>query len=734
MLRLLSSIQAASLCLAVTVFLAAAGISWGDHIRPAPLSPDPAPAPVDPVPVEEETAEYLTLSDGPANALASDSDALVIPDAAEGLDFARGSWKFDREFARNDGTPVQTSFEFDESGHGTSTITTADNERFTAEVSAKVEGGILKIETGRYTNANHKYFFPGMTIDCRNEADGALCKGSDGRQSWTNEHLLAVDAIARNSVAGARKALAAGKEQEQPAPVPPSGERDVEHLTLPDGPANALASGSDALVLPSIPKDLRFAHGSWKFDREFTRSDGTSVQTSFEFDESGHGTSTIITAGNERFTAKASARVEDGNLKIETEQYTNADNKVAFPGMFIECHNESDAALCKGSDGWKTWTNEHLLATDDAAKSSVAAVRKEVAASKDQPAPVVVAPVGPIGDDQNTVQYGEGGSEINPVVLENVNKATTREVSQTSPLQGSWRYSKDFARKSDGGSVHLEFHIDKDGKGHSVLKDTSKGGGEARANAEVFALPNGNLRVRTDAYTASDGKSYYPTFMECRPGQGKVLDCDVSNGWLRLNNGALVELASLNSHEQQNQPQELVVKPDTSSMEQILADLVVPPAPVKPTPDPVKPKPEPVKPKPVPVPPKKPEPQSNVLVLPDKDDASMSFLKGHWRCNTGLYRTSDNQPVVVEFMFDDNGKGRSTIRERSGHVFSASATATYKRGRLSINTSDFYAAKQRGRYWGQVMECTQKGTHALCSGHSRDGHPRWKDATFTRVR
>ena len=520
----------------------------------------------------------------------------------------------------------------------------------------------------------------------------------------------------------------AAAEQEQ--------ERE-EFLTLPDGPANSLAQGSDALVLPEAPQNLRFAEGTWKFDRNFIGSDGKPVHTSFAFDANGHGTSTITTADNERFTAEATARVDDGALKIQTGRYTNAKRKVSIPGMFVECRNVDGVAICKGSDGWKLWTNEHLLATD-----SIAAANARQAAQDGRKTPAGAAQAnadtsaaGENGQSANGssrqnpgaeaaqlfAELFEGGAELPPAILEQAEKAKAK--SGASPLEGHWRYSRDFARKSDGGSVGLEFHFDKDGKGYSVIKDAAKG--DAKAKAEAFVLPNGNLRVKTESYAGSGGSGYYPTFMECRPGRNRELDCDVTNGWTRINNGVLVSLDSINRQEKQANMEELMPSGQTarqdsaagaaSSAEDVLAAMQE--------------QMEASARREVP----KESKEQLALVLP-KESNSMDFLKGRWRCNTGLVRTSDRQPVVVDFSFDGNGNGNSAIREMSGKTYQASARATYKNGRLRINTSDFYSSEARDKYMGQYLECRQSGARALCSGRSRDGSTQWQNATFTRIR
>lgn len=354
------------------------------------------------------------------------------------------------------------------------------------------------------------------------------------------------------------------------------------------------------------------------------------------------------------------------------------------------------------------------------------------------------------------------GAELPPVVMESAEKAKILPGKDAlSALAGNWLYSRDLARKSDGESVALEFSFDQNGKGYSLIKDGS--GKDFQAIAEAILTPDGTIRVKTDAYTNGSGQGYYPTFMECRKKSTPELWCDVSNGWTHVNDGMLLSKDSVDEQNKRMNMEELLPvappknAPQNSDPEKnaenedesallatLLGDMasdaqkhsepaktptkVIPPAQEsKPTPSPVSPKiPQTMSSQPSPA-------KNNRLVLPNnQEDDDMSFLEGHWRCNTGLSRISDNQPVVVEFRFDKNGRGTANVRELSGRIYNASAQAGYTDGKLRINTSEFRARGLGGGYCRTHIECSDHNGYALCSG--KNCGINWKNATFTRLK
>lgn len=162
---------------------------------------------------------------------------------------------------------------------------------------------------------------------------------------------------------------------------------------------------------------------------------------------------------------------------------------------------------------------------------------------------------------------------------------------------------------------------------------------------------------------------------------------------------------------------------------------VVPPAPVPVPPGPPVFVPDPPKPDPGPVvvtPEPKPQPKPVYFDL--KDDTKIDVLEGKWRCDSGLSRVSDNEPVVLEFSFDKNGNGTSWIREKNGKLFETKVKANIRDRELTIKTEGGYTSKDsKGGYTGLTIKCRQKGDFASCNGKHDNNGPEWSDAFFERV-
>lgn len=125
-------------------------------------------------------------------------------------------------------------------------------------------------------------------------------------------------------------------------------------------------------------------------------------------------------------------------------------------------------------------------------------------------------------------------------------------------------------------------------------------------------------------------------------------------------------------------------------------------------------------------------PVGREMSIPEKAK-DLDFLKGKWRCNTGLFNTRTREPVVVEFAFDKNGNGTvSTIEKSSGTEYSGKAKGKLKNGGLAIACSEQRNRKKRDKYSSMQISCVQKGGHAICRGVNADG-TRWDNATFVRI-
>lgn len=563
---------------------------------------------------------------------------------------------------------------------------------------------------------------------------------------------------ASSNAAGVAEPEVGTEAASDPVPVPHEGEtKDTPGAAdawTSDDPSEEVLSltalgsqrddvGGQPLVIPDDTENVDFLNGNWSFDRILIASNGKKLRADFSFDKEGEGVSSFVDDQNTRHTARARAFVSDGVLRIQTGAYTSPQTSQRYHPAFMECRNSADGAVCGGTDGFSVWDGGRIVSGREQAR-----VQEKPSDTRDRARSDASGTGAPV---ESYAELSPDGAELSPTLLEEAETAKVKAGSATlSTLAGDWRYSRDLARKTDGESVALEFHFDADGRGHSLIRDGF--GKDFKASAEVRLMPDGTIRVKTDAYTNGSGQGYYPTFMECRSKQSAELLCDVSNGWMRINDGVLVSKQSLEEQNHRITMEELlpmtpeaepssrqgraaparageqagergsVGQADTNAESEVdiagmLADMSAASTAQAGA--------------------QRAMADENAgrgatLSLPSDQDATLSFLEGHWRCNTGLGRTSDNQPVVVEFRFDKQGKGTAAIRELSGRQFTASARAAYKKGRLRINTSEFCAKGTNNRYSKSYIECAEQGEHALCKG--RNGGITWSGASFIRLR
>lgn len=150
------------------------------------------------------------------------------------------------------------------------------------------------------------------------------------------------------------------------------------------------------------------------------------------------------------------------------------------------------------------------------------------------------------------------------------------------------------------------------------------------------------------------------------------------------------------------------------------------------------PKPKPVTPRPEPKPEPKPEPRpmprkGEDLKIPDDaaKNKDLSFLEGCWVSETGLYSHPRNEPIVAEYCFDKNGRGRRFVRERNGQICSGSAQAQFRGDGLTFE-ADNARCPRGGQYVPQKVECRGNNNSTQCSGNEMGGkNLRWK-ARFKR--
>lgn len=122
------------------------------------------------------------------------------------------------------------------------------------------------------------------------------------------------------------------------------------------------------------------------------------------------------------------------------------------------------------------------------------------------------------------------------------------------------------------------------------------------------------------------------------------------------------------------------------------------------------------------------------LSIPEGND--LSFLDGVWRCKMGDLRNSDtNEEVQLEFTFDKNGKGWTTIKEISGMVFTGKVTAKLKDRVLDIDTTRYTNPNRTGGYLDQHIRCVQdeRQKKALCSGKNKTSMKWHSKVQFIRV-
>lgn len=155
-----------------------------------------------------------------------------------------------------------------------------------------------------------------------------------------------------------------------------------------------------------------------------------------------------------------------------------------------------------------------------------------------------------------------------------------------------------------------------------------------------------------------------------------------------------------------------------------------PPEPDKPKVEkPRREKPKVEQPKPEPPAPKKNEDLNIPSDAAKKND--LAFLEGCWTSETGLYSHPSNEPIIAEYCFDKNGKGRRFVRERNGQVCSGSAGARFQGNRLLFD-SDPARCPRGGTYVPQKVECTGSERSTQCKGNELGGSRHKWDARFRR--
>jgi hypothetical protein len=165
--------------------------------------------------------------------------------------------------------------------------------------------------------------------------------------------------------------------------------------------------------------------------------------------------------------------------------------------------------------------------------------------------------------------------------------------------------------------------------------------------------------------------------------------------------------------------------PDATSPAPVTPESTPDTAPEPPPVPPVKP-PSPRPPPPPPPPPPEPAtpPEPRPLVIPDAAgrQGSVDFMEGRWRSKTGLVETRSGQPVVVDYSFDRNGNGHTTIHQKNGTVCEGPARARMEGPRLVIDELEDPRCSDGSRFNRSHVECTMgAGGQAMCNGRHSNG-------------
>lgn len=190
----------------------------------------------------------------------------------------------------------------------------------------------------------------------------------------------------------------------------------------------------------------------------------------------------------------------------------------------------------------------------------------------------------------------------------------------------------------------------------------------------------------------------------------------------RLRQELLARLAECERNE--NLP-EIPIAPDEPSIEEPFAEEPVEEIPEIPDfPLPEIPEEPPLE-EPVEEPPAAPAEEPNNMEIPDQPE-NMDFLQGCWNAPTGLINLDTNQPVIVEYCFDDSGQGKVRITEldRNGkprRTCEGDARANLNGDQLAIE-DDGAICTDNSLYYGNRVICykDEKG-NTVCKGNPKEG-------------
>ena len=104
--------------------------------------------------------------------------------------------------------------------------------------------------------------------------------------------------------------------------------------------------------------------------------------------------------------------------------------------------------------------------------------------------------------------------------------------------------------------------------------------------------------------------------------------------------------------------------------------------------------------------------------------SSLAFLQGVWRCDSDLSTTKD--PVIVDYLFDGEGKGRLTIKTDQRICTAGAQASMDAAGQLLIESDAVIPCSTGGPIDGQRVECARNGAATICQGVNMTSKGVWK--------
>jgi hypothetical protein len=109
----------------------------------------------------------------------------------------------------------------------------------------------------------------------------------------------------------------------------------------------------------------------------------------------------------------------------------------------------------------------------------------------------------------------------------------------------------------------------------------------------------------------------------------------------------------------------------------------------------------------------------------------LGFLQGCWINSSNLYNQSNSAPLLMQYCFDENGKGSRTVQQPDGGLCTGPLQASFDNsGNLLLEAGAANCAAG-GQYIPQRIECRGSGDSTNCQGREQGQDKQWQ-ATFHR--